>query len=116
MPVTVDPVGFRIPNIYAGDLAESMVRMLERPVSENRAYNLAGSSDISYWQLMRAFRSAGGKTPGVVLPLPVPFVARYNVGLAEDHLDFENRSPLLAFQDALAFQSLGQNRILPTKR
>lgn len=100
--VSVFPVGLRFPPIYAGDLAEAVCRMLERPASSHRAYNLATPPDaVSYWDLMKAYDRAGGDTPKVVLPVPFPMRRRYAVDRARDELDFEPRPLVDAFEDML---------------
>lgn len=97
--VTVFPTHLYMPNVYAGDLAEAMVRMLERPRTAGRAYNLAGDPDVSFWDMLQAYRAAGWPTPPVVIPLPVPFRRAYALDRAREDLDFENRAPVDAFTE-----------------
>ena len=59
--MTVFPTHLYIPNVYAGDLAEAMVTMLERPVAYGKAYNVAGDPEVSFWDMLRAYRQAGGQ-------------------------------------------------------
>ena len=100
--VSAFPVGVRFPPVYAGDLAEAVCRMLERPAARNRAYNLASAPDaVSYWDLMEAYRAAGGDTPKLVVPFYFPIRRRYAVDRARDELDFEPRPLVAAFEDML---------------
>lgn len=89
--VTVFPTHCYVPAVYAGDLAEAMVRMLERPSVSGQAYNVCGDPDISFWSLLRAYRAAGGDVPPVVLPFPFPLRFTYAIERAKRDLDFENR-------------------------
>ena len=100
--ITVFPTHLRIPNVYAGDLAEAMARMLERPRSAGLAYNIAGDPDVTFWDMLGAYRHAGGAVPRVVVPVPVPLAYRYRTDRAERDLDFANRAPEKAFADMLA--------------
>ncbi len=100
--MTLFPTHLYIPNVYAADLAEAMVRMLERPVASGKAYNVAGDPAVSFWDLLEAYRTAGGAVPRVVLPIPMPVRFAYSLARAERDLDFENRAPIDAFTDMLA--------------
>ena len=102
-PVTVFPSHLFLPAIYAGDLAEAMCRMLERDVARGRAYNVCSDPDaVSYWDLMRAYRKAGGRTPKVVLPVPVPIARRYSTERMQSELGLSPRPPVEAFRAMLA--------------
>ena len=103
--VSVFPTRLHIPSVYAGDLAEAMVRMLERPETVGRAYNLTGPEDVSFWHLLEAYREAGGSVPRFVVPLPVPLRFRYSTERAERELGFENRSAIEAFRELLALEA-----------
>ncbi len=104
-PISVFPYGVKLPAIYAGDLAEAVCRMLERPVAVGRAYNLAGASSVDFWQLYQAYRRAGGDTPRVVVPLPIPFTIRMAADRARRDLDFVVRSHASAFADMLRIEA-----------
>ncbi|MCB9663758.1 MAG: NAD(P)-dependent oxidoreductase [Alphaproteobacteria bacterium] len=100
--------GTRFPSVYAGDLAEAVARMVERPVSIGRAYNLTGEPDThSFWDLLRAWRQAGGQVSPAVLPLPVPMVRRYDLARAQADLDFVNRPLVDGFRETLALEAAG---------
>ena len=99
--VSVFPTHFYVPNVFAADLAEAMMRMLERPCASGKAYNVAGDPDISFWAFMEAYREAGGSVPKVVVPFPFPFRFRYALERAERELDFVNRPPVEGFSEML---------------
>lgn len=104
-PITVWPAYLKLPSIYAGDLAEAILRMLERPAAHHKAYNLACSADqISYWNLMQAYRKAGGGRARLVVPIPVPVTLRYTTDRAQQDLAFTPRPLHAAFSDMLSLQ------------
>ncbi len=103
LPVTVFPAYLHLPSIYAGDLAEAMCRMLERDTAADRVYNTCTDPDqVTYWQLMDAYRRAGGAAPRMVVPLPLPLRRRYSTQRMRSDLDFVPRSPVDAFREMLA--------------
>jgi nucleoside-diphosphate-sugar epimerase len=99
--ITILPTHLYIPNVYAGDLAQAVVSALKTPVSIGKAYNLAGDPSVSFWQLLRAYRQAGGRVPWLTLPFPVPLRYGYDIGAAQRDLGFSNRPPHEAFGDTL---------------
>jgi nucleoside-diphosphate-sugar epimerase len=104
-PVSVFPAGLYFPPVYAGDLAEAVCRILERDETAGRAYNLAArAGEASYWDLMCAYRNAGGPCPRWVLPLPVPLRRSYATERAERELSFAPRPLVDAFRDMLAIE------------
>lgn len=104
-PLSVFPAGLHFPAIYAGDLAEAVCRILERDASAGRAYNVAAATgEASYWELMRAYRAAGGAVPRLVLPVPVPIRRSYGVERAARELDFRPRPLVDGFRDMLAIE------------
>ncbi len=100
--VTAFPARLFIPNVYAGDLARAMCAMLERPAAEGRAYNVTGDGGLSFWDMLDAYREAGGPVPRFVIPVPVPLRYRYDNARAEADLAFANRPPVEAFRETLA--------------
>lgn len=107
MPLlTVFPTHLHIPNVYAGDLALAMTRMLEREAAGNKAYNVAGDPDISFWDMLSAYRDAGGAVPRWVLPFPVPLRFAYSLERARHDLDFDNRAPREAFREMFDLERL----------
>ena len=101
-PITLWPTHVALPSIYAGDLAEAIARALERPQTAGRAYNLSSPPDaVTYWDLMQAYRAAGGGRAKVVVPVPVPVRRRYDVSAAKRDLGFEPAPPAAAFRRML---------------
>lgn len=100
--MTVFPTRLHVPNVYGGDLAEAMVRMLERPAASGRAYNVTGDPEISFWHMLEAYRDAGWPVPPLVVPVPVPLRFAYSIERAERDLDFANRPPVDAFSEMRA--------------
>lgn len=101
--ITVFPAWVHVPMVYVADLAEAMLRMLERPVASNRAYNVAGDPEISLWKIFAAYRAARArKVPQLVVPIPVPVRWAYSLDRARRELDFVNRAPLAAFAEMRA--------------
>jgi nucleoside-diphosphate-sugar epimerase len=102
LPITAWPTHVALPSIYAGDLAEAIARALERPGTAGRAYNLSSPPDtVTYWDLMRAYRAAGGGRARVVVPVPVPVRRRYDVSAAQRDLGFTPSAPAEAFRRML---------------
>ena len=100
--LSVFPTHLRFPSVYAGDIGDAMCRMLERPVSVGRAYNIAGEPGVhSYYDHVGAFRRAGGAAPRVVVPFPVPIKRQYAIERAAADLDWTNRSLDDGFRDML---------------
>ena len=102
--LSVVPRRFCIAPVYAGDVAEAMIAMLERPQSCGRSYNLCGDDNVSMWQLYEGYRDAGGTVPRRVLPLSLPVTYRYDITAACQDLDFVNRSARDAFAETLALE------------
>ena len=99
--VTAFPAYLHVPMTYVGDLADAMLRMLERPVAAGRAYNVTGDPSVSFWQLFTAYRQAAGLAPRLVIPIPVPIRYSYSSARAERELGFTNRAPIEAFKAML---------------
>ncbi|MFW6049544.1 MAG: NAD-dependent epimerase/dehydratase family protein [Myxococcota bacterium] len=100
-PVTVYPTRLQLPSVYVGDLAEAMCRMLERPIAEGKAYNVAGDPDVTYGDLLAAYTRAGGRRARWVVPVPVPLRRRYDISRARDELGFHNRPLVEGFAELL---------------
>ncbi len=108
-PITVFPTSIRIPSVYAGDIAEAMCLMLEKPVSEGRAYNICGApGEVTMWEMAQAYREAGGASPLAMLPFPFPFVRRFSIERAEQDLGFRNRPVVDGFREMVALERAGQ--------
>src|SRR5690606_4106129 len=95
------------PSVYAGDLAEATMRMLERSVAVGRAYNVAGTEDTDFWALYEGWRAAGGPAPAVVLPVPVPLRRRFDLTRVTTDLDWSNRPLVDGFRETLALEAAG---------
>ena len=100
-PITLMPVWLRIPFVYAGDVAEAAALALEKPAAVGRAYNVTGD-DLTVWALYRAWRTAGGPTAWLTLPLPVPFAQAYDHRRARDELGWRNRPYVEALRETFA--------------
>lgn len=100
--LTAFPAGLHVPMVYVADLADAMVRMLERPIASGRAYNVTGDPEVSFRQMFDAYRAARRRGPQLVLPIPVPLRYAYSNARAERELGFTNRPPLAAFTDMFA--------------
>ncbi len=106
--LTVFPTHMRFPSVYAGDLAEAMCRILERPVATGRAYNITNEPGRhTVWDLLRAYRAAGGRVPKVVIPFPVPVRRRFVIERAKQDLDWRNRPFIDGFREMLALERSG---------
>jgi nucleoside-diphosphate-sugar epimerase len=101
LPVTVMPAFMRISLVYAGDVAEAIALALENPVAVGRAYNVTGE-DRTVWEFLRAWRRAGGPAAYLTLPLPVPYVRRYDSSRAETELGWHNRPFVEALHETFA--------------
>ncbi|MEZ4445654.1 MAG: NAD(P)-dependent oxidoreductase [Polyangiaceae bacterium] len=101
-PVSLFPTRLYLPPIYAGDLAEAVALALRKTEAEGRAYNIAHEPDRhSYWDLMEAYRRAGGAVPRLVVPVPVPMRRRFSVDRAKEELGLSPRPLEAAFRDML---------------
>jgi dihydroflavonol-4-reductase len=100
-PLTIVPAFAGMPFVYAGDVAEAIARCLERPTSIGKAYNVTGD-DASIWQLVEAWREAGGSVPWVRLPLPLPVTRGFDHALATRELGWQNRPLVEGLRETMA--------------
>jgi dihydroflavonol-4-reductase len=84
------PVGLRIALVYAGDVAESIALMLENPISISKVYNITGD-DFTCWDFAREWKNAGGQTPFLMIPIPVPLAHRFDNSRAKRELGWRTR-------------------------
>jgi len=107
--VGVFPKGVYFPSVFAGDLGMAVGRMLLRDEARGRAYNIASPPDeVSYWDMMEAYRQAGGRAPRLVLPIPFPIRRRYDVSRARKELDFSQRPLAEGFRDMVERERRGR--------
>ena len=99
--LTLYPAFFRLPLVYAGDVAEALALALETPAAIGRAYNITGE-DRSAWDFARAWRQAGGRSPWLMLPVPFPYRRVYDSGRAQRELGWRPRPYLEGLREALA--------------
>lgn len=107
--VTALPVGLRLPMVYAGDVAEAVARALERDVAIGRAYNVTDDPG-TFWTFVDAWRTAGGRTPRFVLPLPVPFARRFDARRVATELDWRPRPVVEALRETFELEDAGVRR------
>ena len=99
-PIAPYPVGMGRALVYAGDVAEAIALALEKPVAAGRTYNIAGPNH-SFWAFAREWKRAGGRTPFLMLPLPLPSFLRYDNRRAREELGWEPRAYLEGCHDML---------------
>ena len=104
LPVTVMPALFHLALVYAGDVADGIVRALDRPASVGRAYNLTGD-DIAVWSFADAWRAAGGRSAHVMLPILVPMTRVYDTTRARTELGWSNRPYVDALRETFALEA-----------
>jgi nucleoside-diphosphate-sugar epimerase len=107
--LTLYPAGFRLPLVYAGDVAEAVALALENPVSIGRAYNITGE-DRSAWDFARAWKQAGGRSPWLMLPVPFPYRRVYDTARALRDLGWRARPYLDGLRETLAQERQGLAR------
>jgi len=106
LPVSIRPVGMRMSYVYAGDVAEGIALALEQERSIGRAYNLTGDGET--WQdLTDAWREAGGKTPMLALPIPVPLAPQLDSSRAKQELGWKPRSLVEGVRDTFKLEGRG---------
>ncbi|MGH9389157.1 MAG: NAD-dependent epimerase/dehydratase family protein [Vicinamibacteria bacterium] len=103
LPVSVFPALLRVPAVYGGDVAEAIALALEKTISIGKAYNTAGA-DRTMWELARAWREAGGKSPRVQIPVPLPVRQAVDNSRAEAELGWSNRPFVEALRETLALE------------
>ncbi len=108
LPVGVYPVFFHINPVYAGDVGDAIARCLERDASIGRAYNLAGEGTTA-WDMLRAWRAAGGRTSRIVIPIPVPVRMTYRIERAKQELGWDNCPLLDGMRAAVAAEAAGSS-------
>jgi nucleoside-diphosphate-sugar epimerase len=101
LPVVVLPAFTRIGVVHADDVAEAVALALERPaVSAGKAYNLQGDT-VSLWRIASAFRAAGGRMARLRMPVPFPYLLRYDDTRARHELGWQPRGIANICEDAV---------------
>ncbi len=102
LPLAPLPVFTEIGVVHAEDVAEAVALALEQPeISGGKAYNLQGTS-LSLWRVVDAYRRAGGRTPKWTVPVPFPFLLRFDDRLARRELGWKPRDIDAIFRDVLS--------------
>ncbi|MDB4972626.1 MAG: NAD-dependent epimerase/dehydratase [Myxococcaceae bacterium] len=105
LPVTFFPTHTTIGVVHAADVAEATMLALEQPeVSADRAYNLQGCT-ATLWQIADAWRRAGGRSPRLRIPLPVPVSLRYDDTRARRELQWSPRTLDAILEEAVRIRS-----------
>jgi nucleoside-diphosphate-sugar epimerase len=115
--LTLYPAWFRLPLVYAGDVAEAIALALETPTSIGRAYNITGE-DRAAWDFARAWRQVGGRSPWLMLPFPFPYRRVYDTQRALHELGWRARPYLDGLRETLAWerQDLARSEPAPAAR
>jgi dihydroflavonol-4-reductase len=101
LPFAPFPVFTRIGVVHAEDVAEAVALALEQPgKATGKAYNLQGDT-VSLWRVADAFRAAGGPSTRVRVPVPFPFLLRYDDQKARRELGWQPRHLESICEDAL---------------
>jgi len=61
----------RVQPVHVFELAEAMVRLIERPEAARGIYEIAGPASMSYREMLAAYRRAQGLGEAIWLPLPM---------------------------------------------
>lgn len=107
LPITIFPAWLQLPLVYGGDVAEAIALALERPIAVGKAYNTTGD-DLPLSAFRRAWKAAGGRSPWVTLPLPVPVRQSFDHRRATTELGWQNRPYIDALTETLQLE--GQRR------
>lgn len=100
-PITPFPAYVAIGVAHAADVAEAVMLALQKPeVASGRAYNLQGET-ATLWQVADAWRRAGGRSPRLRIPVPLPFALRYDDTRARTELAWNPRTLDAIFEEAV---------------
>jgi nucleoside-diphosphate-sugar epimerase len=102
IPVVPFPILARVGVVHAADVAEAISRALERSqVSAGKAYNLQGNT-VSLWEMGSAWKRAGGRSAWLRIPVPVPYLLRFDDSRARRDLGWEPRNVNKICEEAVA--------------
>ena len=104
LPVSIRPVGLRMSYVYAGDVAEGIALALEQDRSIGRAYNLTGDGE-SWQDLTDAWKAAGGRTPMLAVPVPLPLAPEFDSSRAKQELGWRPRSLVDGIRETMALEA-----------
>jgi nucleoside-diphosphate-sugar epimerase len=86
------PIGTRIGVVHGADVASAVCSALAQgELTRGKVYNLQGHT-VSLWDLSSAYRRAGGSSPWLRLPVPFPYLLRFDDSLARRELGFAPRA------------------------
>lgn len=91
IPLTPYPVLTRIGVVHGADVATAVCTALSRPdVARGKVYNLQGNT-VSLWQLGTVAQRVQGRGPWLRIPVPFPYLLRFDDDLARRELEFRPR-------------------------
>jgi nucleoside-diphosphate-sugar epimerase len=106
-PVTLIPAFLRPSFVYARDVAEAIALILEKPGSIGRAYNTTGDGE-SAWQLVRAWKEAGGRAASLMLPVPLPLRTNFDSSRARAELGWHCRPMVEGLRETFQLEARSQ--------
>jgi len=108
LPFAPVPRMLRVGLVYAGDVAEGTVRMLQTDSTAGKSYNLTGPH-LPSGDFFNAWRDAGGPWPGLAIPVPVPVTRVWDNGRAERELGWTNRPWVESLRRTFERQPFGRH-------
>jgi len=105
-PVTVYPTNLEIGLIYAGDIADGMCLMLANDISIGEAYNFS-SIGLSPWEFANIWKQAGGSSPLIKIPVPVPLKQLVSTEKAQQQLKWQPIATIDACREILTAEQRG---------
>ncbi|HVO26165.1 MAG TPA: SDR family NAD(P)-dependent oxidoreductase [Candidatus Margulisiibacteriota bacterium] len=109
LPVTIFPMWLHLPLVYAGDVAEAIALALEKPIATGQAYNVTGD-DLPIEEFLQAWKGAGGPSPWLMIPLPVPVRQSFDHRRATRDLGWHNRPFIDALCETLRLEGQGSEQ------